>query len=97
MKHLKRYNESIYVYPVDQDMINDLKDMLLDISDLGFHTSVTEDKYIITVCISRLRHRDGFIRSEEESKTLKEVMNRIKDYGRSRKYLVDLTWIGRIT
>lgn len=81
----------------ETSMIADLNDIVLEVKDLGLYVSVTADQYIITVCISRLRHlTTGFIKSDEELETLRDVLNRIKDYGRMNGYLVDLTWIGRI-
>jgi len=80
----------------ETSMIADLNDIVLEVKDLGLYVSVTADQYIITVCISRLRHLTGFIKTDEELETLRDVLNRIKDYGRMNGYLVDLTWIGRI-
>lgn len=80
----------------EQQMMDDLSDILLDLGDLNFYTNIESDKYIINITISRLRNIKGFIRSDEELVILREVLNRIKDYGRMNEYLVDLTWIGRI-
>ncbi len=97
MKHLKRYNESTYN---QVDMVNDLKDMLYDMIDLGFYTRVSEEKGLITVCISRsfltLRNIKGFIRSEEELNALKELLTRVNEYGKSCEHLVDRTWLARV-
>lgn len=102
MKHIKTYkifeSESWLEFSKkESSMIADLNDIVLDIKDFGLYVSVTADQYIITICISRLRHLTGFIKSDEELEILRDVLNRIKDYGRMNGYLVDLTWIGRIT
>lgn len=93
MKHLKRIFEST----IEDSMIEDLKDIILDVKDLGFFTNVKADQYIITVTISRLRSTRGFIRNNEEKSQLIDVLNRIKDYCRINKYLVDTTWLGRVS
>jgi len=90
MKYLKKYNES------SNHMVDDLKDILLEISDLGFYTYVSNEDYITTVTISRLRNVKGFIRSEMELNVLKDILIRIKEYGKLNNNLVDLTWMGRI-
>lgn len=92
MKHLKRYNES-----TSDDIVSDLRYMLLDISDdFGYLTHVGEEKHLITVTISRLKSVRWFVDNKEELNSMKEVLNRIEDYGKSCGYLVDRTWIARI-
>lgn len=108
MKHLKRYNES-----TDQgdirlgELVNDLKDILLDIDDIGFSTYVnvrkighgTNTSFIITVTISRLRNVKGFVRSEEEFNSIKEVIGRVENYADIKGLNLDpsfRTWLDLI-
>lgn len=93
MKYLKRIFES----NIEDNVIEDLNDIVLGIKDLGFHTNVSASDYIITTTISRLRTTAGFIRNDEELYELTNVLNRINDYGKLNGYLVDRTWMSRLT
>ena len=96
MKYLSTYKLFESTDIIQDDMVSDLKYLIIDITDLGYFTDISHDKYIITITISRLKDPKGFIRNEEELNVLRDDMNRIKDYGRSCGHLVDLTWVGRI-
>jgi len=77
MKHLKSYNETFNYF----DYVNDLKDILLEMNDIGFSSNAEYvDEFGINLWISRLRSTKGFIRSQEEYDVLKDVLHRIKVY-----------------
>lgn len=82
MIHLKQYNNL-------DSILFDIKDILLDINDIGFWTSVELKNNVIFIAISRLRSTKGFIRSEEEYKSIKDIFNRIKDYARLNNLKLD--------
>lgn len=97
MRYIRPYNK-----PYDLDSIlSDIRDMLLDMSDIGFSTNVSEDEYLITIKILRLNtglniDHEKFITSKEDFNTLKDTLNRIKEYGREVGYLVEKTWIDKV-
>jgi hypothetical protein len=99
MKYLKLYNESNKY----TDLINNIKDILLDINDFGFLTSIEDDYYspeFININISRQKSDKGFIHNEEELNTIKGVLNRIKEYVDFSGYEIseiDLNFIKRIS
>jgi hypothetical protein len=99
MKYLKRYYES---FSNVQNDIDNLKDIILDINDLGFNTNVFHDNplqkrrksnIIITI---RSENTEEFIRNKQEFNTMRDVLNRIKEYSDFSGYEIDLTWIERI-
>lgn len=83
MIYLKEYNTNL------NSFLLDIKDILLDINDIGFWTSVELQESVIFICISRLRSSKGFIRSEEEFQSIKEIFNRIKDYAKINNLILD--------
>lgn len=92
MKHLKNYNEL--------DILDDLRDILLDINDLGFYTHVGDNKQLITITISRLQGTlleiKDFFNNEEDLLIVKESLNHIKEYAKLNGYLIDSTWLARL-
>jgi len=99
MKYLIPYNEANEEFPISlnkEDVVSDVKDILLDIKDMGLYTSVDINSFVITICISRLRNVKGFIRSEEEYNTIKDVLQRFKDYAKDKRLKIDNTWLDRL-
>lgn len=104
MKHIKTYESHS---DNKGELVNDLKDILLDIDDIGFSTYVnvrkighgTNTSFIITVTISVRRRMQGFVRSEEEFNSIKEVIGRIKQYADIKGLNLDPsfnTWLSLI-
>ncbi len=102
MRHLKRYNESREVNIEFDDSVNldnvvsDLKDILIDVIDLGFWTDVKANNYVITITISRLRSEKGFIRNSEEFDSIRSVLQRFKNYAKENNFNIDDTWLNRL-
>jgi hypothetical protein len=90
MKYLKLYNESKDRLIINDESINHLKDILLDISDYGFHTKVIKSYWgsSFTITISRLQDI-GFIHNEEELNSFKDVLTHIKEYVKSYNYVIN--------
>ncbi len=80
-------------------MVGDLKDMILELGDLGFYTYVDTNSGIIEVTISKVSpfRPNEFFKNEEELGIMKDVLRRINDYAKSCHHLVDSTWLARLT
>jgi len=93
MKYLKRFNESN-----TEELIENIKDILLPVSDMGYDISVTEDNgnlrnnalfpkidTLIIYIVSRVKEL-GFDSSLNITDELKEEFIRMKDYLQSEGY-----------
>ena len=80
MKYLKRFNESVNKFNVD-DIIENIKDILLPISDMGYEISVVDDVDFngeLTCLIIRVvRYTDTPLKMNDE---VKDEFIRMVDY-----------------
>ena len=76
MKYLKRFNESN-----TDDVIENVKDILLPINDMGYEISVTEYRYELAIRVVSWTDKTLWITDE-----VKEEFIRMKDYLQSEGY-----------
>ena len=78
MRYLKRFNESN-----TDDIIENVKDILLPINDMGYNVSVTEENYLFQLIIRVVSWTDKPLCIKDE---VKEEFIRMKDYLQSEGY-----------
>jgi hypothetical protein len=80
MKYLKRFNESVNKFNVD-DIIENIKDILLPISDMGYEISVVDDVdfngELTGVIIRVVRYTDPTLKMNDE---VEDEFIRMKEY-----------------
>jgi hypothetical protein len=80
MKYLKRFNESVNKFNVD-DIIENIKDILLPISDMGYEISVVDDVdfngELTGVIIRVVRYTDTPLKMNDE---VEDEFIRMKEY-----------------
>jgi len=73
MKYLKRFNESVDEYNIEE-IIQTIKDILLPISDMGYEISITDNRNIY---IRVVGYPDTPLKVNDE---VKDELIRMKDY-----------------
>ena len=80
MKYLKRFNESVDEYNIEE-IIQTIKDILLPISDMGYEISVVENNKEFVIRVVSWGDQSLLITDE-----VKEEFMRMKDYLQSEGY-----------
>lgn len=82
------------------DVCNTLEDILLELNDLGYRTlvdtytilpypkTIGKNKYRIVIDINK-GHKSKFIETEEDYKSVTDVLNRIKEYMKTEFIMSD--------
>lgn len=94
MKYLKRFNESTETKVLDQSVIDECKDILLELEDLGFKTNI-HSYFTSGVMIGKEHNKNWiqfyFSRKEEfDYSDIEDVVERLKSY--LSEYNLHIQW-----
>lgn len=70
MKHLKKFNESSSI----EDIVTEIKDMLLEVSDMGFGVEVSQVGQTIHIGVLKRGHFDLIVLDGEVESCLQRIM-----------------------
>ena len=82
MKHLKTYNES-YVISSENELENSIKDILLDLSDIGYEYNlsfVNHKKRITLIDVVIINNKPKIFGEIALNNEIKEVIDRLSSY-----------------
>jgi len=96
MKYLKRFNESIETKSFDQSVVDECKDILLELEDAGFKTNI-HSYFNSGVSIGKEHNKNWisfFFNREKEFdySDIEDVVERLKSY--LSEFGLSIEWIG---